>query len=226
MFALDIPETSTSRIHTHTRLSSSSSLFLIYSLTHHSQNVNTIKKHQQQQQPPPKRKKRRTEPAGLNEDNDESSKIDEDEIDAVESEGEGEDLLEQMETDYRAIPELDQYDARQLDDDSDVSEITFSNRAAAEALMAQRDRRNKAVRSRLPAALQDMLGEVDKGGDIDYEEDNEEAEERRRRRRMEEAADGLDDTSFDNGLFSALPTQEDEETPYDLTGVRRCDHRT
>ena len=144
----------------------------------------------------------------------------------MESEGEGEDLLEQMETDYRAIPELDRYDARQLDDDSDVSEITFSNRAAAEALMAQRDRRNKAVRSRLPAALQDMLGEVDKGGDIDYEEDDEEAEERRRRRRMEEAADGLDDTSFDNGLFSALPTQEDEETPYDLTGVRRCDHRT
>ena len=92
--------------------------------------------------------------------------------------------------------------------------------------MAQRDRRNKAVRSRLPAALQDMLGEVDKGGDIDYEEDDEEAEERRRRRRMEEAADGLDDTSFDNGLFSALPTQEDEETPYDLTGVRRYDHRT
>jgi DNA replication licensing factor MCM2 len=138
----------------------------------------------------------------------------------VESEGEGEDLLDQMQTDYRAIPELDRYDDRQLDDDSDVSEITFSNRAAAEALMQQRDRRNRAVRSRLPAALQDMYDAADKGEGLDEDDEDEEAEERRRRRRMEEAADGLDDTSFDNGLFSALPTQEDDETPYDLTGVQ------
>ena len=179
--------------------------------------VDSLDTHPTQSQP--QRKKRRTGPAGLNnnDDDEESTKIDEDEIIAEESEGEGEDLLDQLQTDYRAIPELDRYDDRQLDDDSDVSEITFQGRAAAEQLMQQRDRRDRAVRSRLPAALQDMYENAEKGGGMD-DEDDEEAEERRRRRRMEEAADGLDETSFDTGMFSGLPTQEDE--PYDLTGVQ------
>ena len=42
--------------------------------------------------------------------------------------------------DYRAIPELDVYDRENLDDDADYSDLSLSERLAAEREMRKRDR--------------------------------------------------------------------------------------
>lgn len=55
-------------------------------------------------------------------------------------EDEGEELFgDNMENDYRPRPELDNYDAADLDDD-DFSDISESDRRAAEIEMGRRDR--------------------------------------------------------------------------------------
>ncbi|EHA97933.1 DNA replication licensing factor MCM2 [Heterocephalus glaber] len=60
----------------------------------------------------------------------------------MEEEEDGEELIgDGMERDYRAIPELDTYEAEGLAlDDEDVEELTASQREAAERVMRQRDR--------------------------------------------------------------------------------------
>uniref|UniRef100_A0A3Q1LHC9 DNA replication licensing factor MCM2 n=1 Tax=Bos taurus TaxID=9913 RepID=A0A3Q1LHC9_BOVIN len=60
----------------------------------------------------------------------------------LEEEEDGEELIgDGMERDYRAIPELDVYEAEGLAlDDEDVEELTASQREAAERVMRQRDR--------------------------------------------------------------------------------------
>lgn len=58
----------------------------------------------------------------------------------IEEEQDGEELFgDNMENDYRAIPELDRYDP-DLVDDSDYSDISMSERMAAEGEMRRRDR--------------------------------------------------------------------------------------
>uniref|UniRef100_A0AAR2LJY7 DNA replication licensing factor MCM2 n=1 Tax=Pygocentrus nattereri TaxID=42514 RepID=A0AAR2LJY7_PYGNA len=58
-----------------------------------------------------------------------------------EEEGDGEELIgDGMETDYRAIPELDRYEEEGLDDEEDLSELSPGARAAAEEAMRRRDR--------------------------------------------------------------------------------------
>lgn len=55
-------------------------------------------------------------------------------------EDDGEELFgDNMENDYRPRPELDNYDAADLDDD-DLSDISQSDRRAAEIEMSRRDR--------------------------------------------------------------------------------------
>ncbi len=43
-------------------------------------------------------------------------------------------------SDYRAIPDLDVYDQQNLDDDGEFSDISLSERLAAEREMRKRDR--------------------------------------------------------------------------------------
>lgn len=60
---------------------------------------------------------------------------------------EGEELFgDNMENDYRPRPELDQYDARLLDED-DYSDISEGDRRAAEIEMSRRDRALVSVNS-------------------------------------------------------------------------------
>lgn len=60
--------------------------------------------------------------------------------------------------DYRAIPELDQYEAEGLDlDDEELSELSPGARAAAEEAMRRRDRQ-QGVRGRVRPGL--LYGEA------------------------------------------------------------------
>ena len=51
--------------------------------------------------------------------------------------------------DYRAIPELDTYDQRALDDDQDYSDLSMSERLAAEREMRKREREDAAATGRM-----------------------------------------------------------------------------
>uniref|UniRef100_A0A3Q4H521 DNA replication licensing factor MCM2 n=1 Tax=Neolamprologus brichardi TaxID=32507 RepID=A0A3Q4H521_NEOBR len=94
-----------------------------------------------------------------------------------EEEEDGEELIgDGMERDYRAIPELDQYEAEGLDlDDEELSELSPGARAAAEEAMRRRDRQ-QGVRGRVRPGL--LYGEDD------------ERPAARRRRLAERAAEG------------------------------------
>ena len=77
----------------------------------------------------------------------------EDETDALgdleEEEGEGEELFgDNMEADYRAIPQLDIYDRSILDDDEEQSELDIEGRRDAERTMRKRDRESGAAAGR------------------------------------------------------------------------------
>jgi len=77
----------------------------------------------------------------------------EDETDALgdldEEEGEGEELFgDNMEADYRAIPQLDVYDRSILDDDEDQSELDIEGRRDAEREMRKRDRESGVAAGR------------------------------------------------------------------------------
>jgi len=71
-------------------------------------------------------------------DSDDREKIDgDDDFDDPEDEGEGEDLIENMEADYQQISELDQYDSAMLDDKK-YQGMTFDERKLAEEENARR----------------------------------------------------------------------------------------
>ncbi|XP_034945162.1 DNA replication licensing factor Mcm2 [Chelonus insularis] len=92
-----------------------------------------------------------------------------------EEEADGEELFgDDMEADYRPMPALDRYD-RDLMDDEDYSDISQSDRAAAEATMRRRDRAAGIYRD---------------DRDLLYEESDEDDTQTRKRRRAEKAAMG------------------------------------
>lgn len=101
-------------------------------------------------------------------------------------EEEGEDLMENLEEDYRAIPELDVYDPAMLDE-TEQADASPSARARAEAAIARREAKRRRERgSRLPAALARFME------DEEEESDGEDAQPApsRRRRLAEQAAMG------------------------------------
>eukprot|EP01104_Vermistella_antarctica_P001826 TRINITY_DN1195_c0_g1_i1.p1 TRINITY_DN1195_c0_g1~~TRINITY_DN1195_c0_g1_i1.p1 ORF type:complete len:930 (-),score=205.41 TRINITY_DN1195_c0_g1_i1:4-2793(-) len=100
------------------------------------------------------------------------------------AEEEGEDLMDGLEKDYKAVPEWDHYDPAILDE-GDYGQITFAQREAAENALKKRDKRQRRSGSRLPTAL---LGLDDDDSDEDEEERARRAP--RRRRMMEQAATG------------------------------------
>ena len=55
--------------------------------------------------------------------------------------------------DYRAIPELDTYDRDALDDNADMSELSMSERLAAEREMKKRDREEQVATGRIRPGL-------------------------------------------------------------------------
>uniref|UniRef100_A0A8D0GH26 DNA replication licensing factor MCM2 n=1 Tax=Sphenodon punctatus TaxID=8508 RepID=A0A8D0GH26_SPHPU len=114
-----------------------------------------------------------------------------------EEEEEGEELIgEGMERDYRAIPELDIYEAEGLAlDDEDVEELTASQREAAERAMRQRDRE-----------LDRGLGRMRRG--LLYDSDDEDEDRPSRKRRLaERAADGMEEE--DEDMIESIENLED-----------------
>jgi len=99
-----------------------------------------------------------------------------------EEEGEGEELFgDNMERDYRAIPELDTYDQENLDDNDEFSELSMGDRMAAERGMDKRDRDEGRADGRM------------RDGILYDESDDEEDRPARRRRLAERAAEGGED---------------------------------
>lgn len=100
-----------------------------------------------------------------------------------------------MERDYRAIPELDVYEAEGLAlDDEDVEELTASQREAAERAMRQRDR--EAGRG---------LGRMRRG--LLYDSDEEDEERPSRKRRQVERA--TEDGEEDEDMIESIENLED-----------------
>lgn len=94
-----------------------------------------------------------------------------------EEENEGEDLFnDNMEQDYRHIPELDTYDPEILDDSADYSEISMDARRNAEREIRQRERQEAGETGRL------LYDESEEGSDISMAV-------RRKRRQRATAAD-------------------------------------
>ncbi|XP_043742096.1 DNA replication licensing factor MCM2 [Cervus elaphus] len=114
----------------------------------------------------------------------------------LEEEEDGEELIgDGMERDYRAIPELDIYEAEGLAlDDEDVEELTASQREAAERVMRQRDR--EAGRG---------LGRMRRG--LLYDSDEEEEERPSRKRRQVERA--TEDGEEDEDMIESVENLED-----------------
>ena len=79
------------------------------------------------------------------------------------SEEEGEDIMETMDKDYAAIPELDVYERDGIDE-KQYSEMDEEERRDAEAKMRERDHMEQAEKRRIPGAIQ-QIGESDE----DYE---------------------------------------------------------
>lgn len=76
----------------------------------------------------------------------------EDEEGKTSSEGSGDDLEENLEEDYKIIPELDKYEDEGLDNE-DYSEINEEERRKVEEELGIRDQKNKLMTGRIPAAL-------------------------------------------------------------------------
>eukprot|EP00514_Thraustochytrium_sp_LLF1b_P008920 CAMPEP_0184545368 /NCGR_PEP_ID=MMETSP0199_2-20130426/4253_1 /TAXON_ID=1112570 /ORGANISM="Thraustochytrium sp., Strain LLF1b" /LENGTH=999 /DNA_ID=CAMNT_0026939663 /DNA_START=157 /DNA_END=3156 /DNA_ORIENTATION=- len=98
-------------------------------------------------------------------------------------ESEGEDLIEDIERDYRPIAELDRYDMNELDTNA-YETISVNARRAAEAELIERDREERRGQTRMP----DMLG--DDSDDSDDSDDEERERARARRAAYEFAAAG------------------------------------
>ena len=63
------------------------------------------------------------------------------------SEESGEDIMENMENDYRPIAELDRYDPELLDE-ADQEELDFEERQRVERMLAERDEKEGRARQR------------------------------------------------------------------------------
>uniref|UniRef100_A0A5F8GR58 DNA replication licensing factor MCM2 n=1 Tax=Monodelphis domestica TaxID=13616 RepID=A0A5F8GR58_MONDO len=113
-----------------------------------------------------------------------------------EEEEDGEELIgDGMERDYRAIPELDTYEAEGLAlDDEDVEELTASQREAAERVMRQRDR--EADRG---------LGRMRRG--LLYDSDEEDEERPARKRRLVER--GTEEGEEEEDMIESIENLED-----------------
>ncbi|XP_041080079.1 DNA replication licensing factor mcm2 [Polyodon spathula] len=113
-----------------------------------------------------------------------------------EEEDDGEELIgDGMERDYRAIPELDQFEAEGLDDDEDLSELSPGARAAAEEAMKRRDRERG------------LSGRMRRGLLYDSEDEDEERP-ARKRRLAERAADGAPQDD-DEDMIESIENLED-----------------
>ncbi|MGH0164069.1 UNVERIFIED_CONTAM: hypothetical protein FKN15_046405, partial [Acipenser sinensis] len=113
-----------------------------------------------------------------------------------EEEEDGEELIgDGMERDYRAIPELDQFEAEGLDDDEDLSELSPGARAAAEEAMKRRDRERG------------LSGRMRRGLLYDSEDEDEERP-ARKRRLAERAADGAPQDD-DEDMIESIENLED-----------------
>nr|XP_033781781.1 DNA replication licensing factor MCM2 isoform X1 [Geotrypetes seraphini] len=107
----------------------------------------------------------------------------------------GEELIgDGMERDYRAIPELDIYEAEGLDDE-DVENLTASQREAAEHAMRQRDRQ-----------MGHELGRMRRGLLYDSEDEDEDRP-ARKRRMAERAAEGMAEEEED--MIESIENLED-----------------
>uniref|UniRef100_A0A0K2USC2 DNA replication licensing factor MCM2 n=1 Tax=Lepeophtheirus salmonis TaxID=72036 RepID=A0A0K2USC2_LEPSM len=116
--------------------------------------------------------------------------------DPEEEEEEGEELFgENMEADYRAMPALDAYDTRVLDDD-DYDALSEGDRQDAESAMRQRDR-EEGRRGRLRRGLL--------YGDSDSEED----EPKRRRKLAQMAAEDEDTSMGTQDMIESIENLED-----------------
>lgn len=123
--------------------------------------------------------------------------VDNDDGDAlpVEEEEDGEELFgDNMEDDYRAIPALDTYDRRILDD-SDYSAMSEGDRRAAEEELRQRDREEGRVTGRMRRGL--LYDGSSSEGDRPV----------RRRRLAERAAEGA--FSEDEEMVESIENLED-----------------
>lgn len=96
-------------------------------------------------------------------------------------EEDGEELFgDEMERDYQPMPELDRFEEDGLDDNADLSDLSMSERMAAEREMRKRDREEMAATGRMRRGLL-------------YDSDDDEAQPSRRRRLGERAAEGAED---------------------------------
>mmetsp|Transcript_9857 Transcript_9857/g.24280 ORF Transcript_9857/g.24280 Transcript_9857/m.24280 type:complete len:895 (+) Transcript_9857:158-2842(+) len=105
-------------------------------------------------------------------------------------EPEGEDLFDDnVERDYRAIPELDKYDEKMLDS-GDYDQIDLDERRKADREMNKRDRERARREGRVPRA---------------FEDDEEEEQRPRRRRRIQQEGDEmLEDAEDDAAAYVNL----------------------
>jgi DNA replication licensing factor MCM2 len=72
------------------------------------------------------------------------------------SEGEGDDLMENLEKDYEPIPELDEYQREGLDDEQ-YSQMDPEERKRVEDMLNERDKGQRGRSKRIPTAILDEL---------------------------------------------------------------------
>lgn len=118
----------------------------------------------------------------------------------AEEEGEGEDLMENMDKDYEAIPELDKYEAEGIDE-NEYEPINEEQKREAEEVLRRRDVEQLAAQRRVPAAL------LEADQESDLEEDLREAI-RRSRQRAAEADLALDEGEDEEGDERHLDIEE------------------
>lgn len=97
-------------------------------------------------------------------------------------EEDGEELFgDEMERDYQAMPELDRFEEEGIDDNGELSDLSMSERMAAEREMRKRDREEMAATGRMRRGL------------LYEDSDEEDVQPSRRRRLGERAAEGADE---------------------------------
>lgn len=149
------------------------------------------------------------------------NKDDESDIEAYENHGilddepiqpkeddDGEDIMENMESDYKSIEKLDNYDYNELDDEHDYSEIDFEQKRKADDVINKRrkqDQQDKKGNRKIPDILKDQTDEslysdgLDVSGTLV-------------KRRKEEFYENLGDEQDDD--------EDDEEKYHDLEEIR------
>ena len=104
----------------------------------------------------------------------------------IESEGEGEDLMKDMEKDYIPIKELDEYEEQGLDEE-EYSHMPFEERKNAENLLDERDKNKFKNTGRIPLALMEEMDEYS-------EEEN--LKNRLRKQKMKFTSGAEDDSEY------------------------------